>query len=260
MFRDHMVYFATGVGQVAPAASAPAPQDRRLATVTGAVFMGSFPTSAKVVIIGAGIVGNSVAYHLANLGWKDIVLIDKGPLPEPRRLDRPRLELPVPRRPQQGDGGAHARERPPVPRVGRLHGVRRHRGRPHRDAHERAPPARWTRPRTGASTSRLVTPAEIKELVPFIDEIDPRRRLLHARASASATRSSSGRSCREKAEAMGALTVVRRTPRSPRWASRAAASGSVETTRGHRRGRVRRHRLRRLGAAASPRWPARTSR
>ena len=45
--------------------------------------MGSFPTSAKVVIIGAGIVGNSLAYHLANLGWRDILLIDKGALPNP---------------------------------------------------------------------------------------------------------------------------------------------------------------------------------
>jgi glycine/D-amino acid oxidase-like deaminating enzyme len=45
--------------------------------------MGSFPTSAKVVIVGAGIVGNSLAYHLANLGWRDILLIDKGPLPNP---------------------------------------------------------------------------------------------------------------------------------------------------------------------------------
>ncbi len=45
--------------------------------------MATFPTQAKVVIIGAGIVGTSVAYHLANLGWKDIVLIDKGPMPNP---------------------------------------------------------------------------------------------------------------------------------------------------------------------------------
>ena len=29
---------------------------------------------AKVVIIGAGIAGTSVAYHLSQLGWKDIVV------------------------------------------------------------------------------------------------------------------------------------------------------------------------------------------
>ncbi len=41
------------------------------------------PASARVVVIGAGIVGNSVAYHLTRLGWEDVLLIDKGPLPNP---------------------------------------------------------------------------------------------------------------------------------------------------------------------------------
>jgi glycine cleavage system aminomethyltransferase T/glycine/D-amino acid oxidase-like deaminating enzyme len=45
--------------------------------------MSAFPSKARVVVIGAGIVGNSVVYHLARLGWKDIVQIDKGPLPNP---------------------------------------------------------------------------------------------------------------------------------------------------------------------------------
>ncbi|MGH3431793.1 MAG: FAD-dependent oxidoreductase, partial [Thermocrispum sp.] len=43
----------------------------------------SVPDSARVVVIGAGIVGNSVVYHLAEEGWRDIVLLDKGPLPDP---------------------------------------------------------------------------------------------------------------------------------------------------------------------------------
>src|SRR3954464_5347754 len=42
-----------------------------------------WPTSARAVVIGAGIVGNSLAYHLAQLGWSDLVLIDQGPLPNP---------------------------------------------------------------------------------------------------------------------------------------------------------------------------------
>jgi glycine cleavage system aminomethyltransferase T/glycine/D-amino acid oxidase-like deaminating enzyme len=36
-----------------------------------------------VVVIGAGIVGNSLAYHLTRLGVTDITLVDKGPLPNP---------------------------------------------------------------------------------------------------------------------------------------------------------------------------------
>ncbi|MGH3500085.1 MAG: FAD-dependent oxidoreductase, partial [Nocardioidaceae bacterium] len=45
--------------------------------------MATVPASARVVVIGAGIVGNSLVHHLARLGWRDIVQIDKGPLPNP---------------------------------------------------------------------------------------------------------------------------------------------------------------------------------
>jgi glycine cleavage system aminomethyltransferase T/glycine/D-amino acid oxidase-like deaminating enzyme len=45
--------------------------------------MAELPSHARVVVIGAGIVGNSLVYHLARLGWRDIVQIDKGPLPNP---------------------------------------------------------------------------------------------------------------------------------------------------------------------------------
>src|SRR4051812_20843203 len=38
------------------------------------------PPSARAVIVGAGIVGASVAHHLAREGWTDVVLIDQGPL------------------------------------------------------------------------------------------------------------------------------------------------------------------------------------
>ncbi len=41
------------------------------------------PPSATAVVIGAGIVGNSLVGHLARLGWTELVLIDKGPLPNP---------------------------------------------------------------------------------------------------------------------------------------------------------------------------------
>ena len=36
-----------------------------------------FPTQARVVIIGGGIAGCSVAYHLTKLGWTDVVLLER---------------------------------------------------------------------------------------------------------------------------------------------------------------------------------------
>src|SRR4051812_27674319 len=37
-------------------------------------------THARVVIIGAGIVGCSTAYYLTQMGWRDIVVLEQGPL------------------------------------------------------------------------------------------------------------------------------------------------------------------------------------
>src|SRR4051812_10696027 len=35
---------------------------------------------AQLVIVGAGIVGRSTAYHLARKGWHDVVVLEQGPL------------------------------------------------------------------------------------------------------------------------------------------------------------------------------------
>ena len=40
----------------------------------------AFPTQARVVIIGGGIIGCSTAYHLGKMGWNDVVLLEKGKL------------------------------------------------------------------------------------------------------------------------------------------------------------------------------------
>ena len=97
--------------------------------------MAEVPATADVVVIGAGIVGNSLVHHLTRLGWRNVVQIDKGALPNP--------------------GGStghasnfiftvdHSREITDltldsvraVPGDGRLHPVRRLRDRPHRGAH-----------------------------------------------------------------------------------------------------------------------------
>jgi len=38
------------------------------------------PERARVVIVGGGIIGCSTAYHLANMGWKDVVLLERDQL------------------------------------------------------------------------------------------------------------------------------------------------------------------------------------
>ena len=40
----------------------------------------NFPTQAQCVIVGGGIMGVSLAYHLAHLGWHDVVLLEKAEL------------------------------------------------------------------------------------------------------------------------------------------------------------------------------------
>jgi dimethylglycine dehydrogenase len=42
--------------------------------------MNGFPTTARVVIIGGGVVGASSLYHLAKMGWNDCVLLEKNEL------------------------------------------------------------------------------------------------------------------------------------------------------------------------------------
>ena len=43
----------------------------------GAGASDAFPTQARVVVIGGGIVGTSVAYHLTERGWSDVVLLER---------------------------------------------------------------------------------------------------------------------------------------------------------------------------------------
>ena len=40
----------------------------------------AFPTQARVVIIGGGVMGCGLAYHLAHEGWRDVVLLEKAEL------------------------------------------------------------------------------------------------------------------------------------------------------------------------------------
>ena len=38
------------------------------------------PKTAKVVVVGGGVIGCSVAYHLTKFGWNDVVLLERDQL------------------------------------------------------------------------------------------------------------------------------------------------------------------------------------
>ena len=38
------------------------------------------PISTKVIVIGGGVIGCSVAYHLTKFGWKDVVVLERDQL------------------------------------------------------------------------------------------------------------------------------------------------------------------------------------
>lgn len=42
--------------------------------------MAELPSRARVVVVGGGVIGTSVAYHLTRLGWTDVLLLEQGTL------------------------------------------------------------------------------------------------------------------------------------------------------------------------------------
>jgi glycine cleavage system aminomethyltransferase T/glycine/D-amino acid oxidase-like deaminating enzyme len=130
----------------------------------------SLPAAARAVIIGAGIVGNSLVGHLARLGWGDLVLIDKGPLPNPggstghasnfiypvdHSKEMTKLTL---------DSMAQYEELGVRIECGGIE-VARTEERMEELRRRMSSAAAW-----GVEPASLVTPGEIKELVPYIDE------------------------------------------------------------------------------------------
>ena len=132
--------------------------------------MSSFPTKARAVIIGCGIVGNSVAYHLTRLGWTDVVLLDKGPLPNPGGSTghASNFIFPVDHSKEMtqltAESSRQYREMGVYTECGGIE-VARTEERMEELRRRMASAKAW-----GIEPARLVTPAEIKELVPFIDE------------------------------------------------------------------------------------------
>ena len=132
--------------------------------------MSSLPAKATCVIIGAGIVGNSIAYHLARLGMRDIVQVDKGPLPNPGGSTghASNFIVPVDHTKEMTEltheSMRQYKEMGVFTECGGIEVART----PERmqELHRRMSSAKSF----DIDDTRILTPDEVKELVPFIDE------------------------------------------------------------------------------------------
>ncbi len=130
----------------------------------------SLPATARAVVIGAGIVGNSLAHHLARLGWRDLVLIDKGPLPNPGGSTghASNFIYPVDHSREMtsltGDSLAQYRALDVLTECGGIE-VARAEERMQELQRRMSSAASW-----GVGPVSLLTPDEVKDLVPYIDE------------------------------------------------------------------------------------------
>src|SRR3954449_11607270 len=132
--------------------------------------MATVPATAKVVVIGAGIVGNSLVHHLARLGWRDIVQLDKGALPNPGGSTghASNFIFPVDHSREMTaltlDSVRQYKELDVFTQSGGIE-VARTEERMEELRRRMASAKAW-----GVEGVRILTPSEVKELVPFIDD------------------------------------------------------------------------------------------
>jgi glycine cleavage system aminomethyltransferase T/glycine/D-amino acid oxidase-like deaminating enzyme len=131
--------------------------------------MSDIPSRATAVVIGAGIVGNSVVHHLALLGWRDLVLVDKGPMPNPGgstghasnfifpiEYSKMMFEL-------TADSTAQYQELGVFTQSGGIEVART----PERMIELKR---RTTHAKTWGIPAEILSPAEVRKLVPYLDE------------------------------------------------------------------------------------------
>jgi len=127
------------------------------------------PEHADVVVIGAGIVGSSLVGYLADLGWRNIVLIDKGPLPNPGGSTGHASNFIFPTDHNKEMAFLTLESQREFEAAGfntTCGGIEVARTQERMEELRR----RVTSAKAWGIESTLVTPAEIKELVPFINE------------------------------------------------------------------------------------------
>ncbi len=130
--------------------------------------MTEVPARAKCVIIGAGIVGNCLAGHLARLGWTEIVLLDKGPLPNPGGSTGHASNFIFPTDHNKEMALLTLESQRQYEELGlnsTCGGIEVARDEARLEEFKR----RMTSAKAWGIDARLLTPAEIKELVPFIN-------------------------------------------------------------------------------------------
>jgi len=131
--------------------------------------MSELPTRANVVVIGAGIVGSCLVGHLARLGWTDLVLLEKGPLPNPGGSTghASNFIFPVDHNKEMALLGEQSANQYRDMQLSVDSGgieVARTADRMHELAR------RMTSARAWGIEAHLLTPAEVVELVPFVNE------------------------------------------------------------------------------------------
>ena len=170
----------------------------------------TLPSRARAVLIGAGIVGNSLTYHLARLGWRDLVLLDKGPLPNPGGSTghASNFIYPVDHSREMTsltlDSLRQYEELGVLTTCGGIE-VARTEERMEELRRRMASAKSW-----GVEPVSLVTPAEVKELVPFIDE-SVIMGGFYSPSVGVVDSLRAGTLMRERAQELGALTVSANT-------------------------------------------------
>src|ERR1700751_3520870 len=152
-----------------PADQGPVTTERGLGPSGGSGGPPTPTSTAAAVVMGAGIVGNSLVHHLALLGWRELVLVDKGPMPNPGgstghasnfifpiEHSKMMMELTADSTEQYQELGVHIQN-------GGIEGARP-------EARMQQLRRRCTAAKPWQIPAQLLSPAEVAKLVPYLDE------------------------------------------------------------------------------------------